>query len=255
MTAIVCSLELIYFAFVVYSLQINQTMNKRVFYFLYNILCVIYSTYSAWMLLLFSRPITVQFKQRFLYALHYNSQKKTICISEGLAQNDQLVLFQFQSKEAAGKITTNEKKSNSIDFFVECLSALIFLEIMITFSCIIERDLIVELRNTRFRDTTKHSYFLFNSYFLQQLFSFQNITTKVTWVFLKIYQYNETFKNISISFLNQMSMRKKWEETLINYSYDGCPVWYVKKEHRTRAMSHFLNWLNSASRRPFRNWL
>ncbi|CAB03129.2 Serpentine Receptor, class V [Caenorhabditis elegans] len=78
MTAIVCSLELIYFAFVVYSLQINQTMNKRVFYFLYNILCVIYSTYSAWMLLLFSRPITVQFKQRFL---RLSSKRSTRSIS------------------------------------------------------------------------------------------------------------------------------------------------------------------------------
>ncbi|CAP26986.2 Protein CBR-SRV-8 [Caenorhabditis briggsae] len=65
MTAIVCCVELLYFAFVVYSLQINQSMNKRVFYFLYNILCVIYSTFSAWMLLLFSKPITIQFKQRF----------------------------------------------------------------------------------------------------------------------------------------------------------------------------------------------
>ncbi|EFP05693.1 CRE-SRV-8 protein [Caenorhabditis remanei] len=66
MTVIVCCVELLYFAFVVYSLQINQSMNKRVFYFLYNILCVIYSTFSAWMLLLFSRPITIQFRQRIL---------------------------------------------------------------------------------------------------------------------------------------------------------------------------------------------
>ncbi|EGT58431.1 hypothetical protein CAEBREN_24195 [Caenorhabditis brenneri] len=66
MTVIVCCVELIYFAFVVYSLQINQSMNKRVFYFLYNILCVVYSTFSAWMLLFFSRPIAVQFKQRIL---------------------------------------------------------------------------------------------------------------------------------------------------------------------------------------------
>ncbi|CAI2354057.1 unnamed protein product [Caenorhabditis sp. 36 PRJEB53466] len=65
MTFIVCCVELVYFAFVVYALQINQTMNKRVFYFLYNILCVIYSTFSAWMLLVFSKPITVQFQQKF----------------------------------------------------------------------------------------------------------------------------------------------------------------------------------------------
>ncbi|EFP05413.1 CRE-SRV-9 protein [Caenorhabditis remanei] len=65
MTFIVCLVELIYFAFVVYSLQINQSMNKRVFYFLYNILCVIYSTFSAWMLLFVSKPINAQLHQRF----------------------------------------------------------------------------------------------------------------------------------------------------------------------------------------------
>ncbi|CAP26985.2 Protein CBR-SRV-9 [Caenorhabditis briggsae] len=66
MTFIVCLVEIIYFAFIVYSLQINQSMNKRVFYFLYNILCVIYSTFSAWMLLFVSKPINAQFHQRFL---------------------------------------------------------------------------------------------------------------------------------------------------------------------------------------------
>ncbi|CAB03130.3 Serpentine Receptor, class V [Caenorhabditis elegans] len=65
MTFIVCLVELIYFAFVVYSLQINQYMNKRIFYFLYNILCVIYSTFSAWMLLIISKPINSQVRQRF----------------------------------------------------------------------------------------------------------------------------------------------------------------------------------------------
>uniref|UniRef100_A0A1I7UVI7 7TM_GPCR_Srx domain-containing protein n=1 Tax=Caenorhabditis tropicalis TaxID=1561998 RepID=A0A1I7UVI7_9PELO len=65
MTFIVCLVEIIYFAFVVYSLQINQAMNKRIFYFLYNILCVIYSTFSAWMLLIVSKPINSQFQQRF----------------------------------------------------------------------------------------------------------------------------------------------------------------------------------------------
>ncbi|CAB03126.1 Serpentine Receptor, class V [Caenorhabditis elegans] len=65
MTFIVCFLELVYFAFVVYSLQINQTMNKRTFYFYYNILCVIYSTVSAWTLLIFSKPINLQVREKF----------------------------------------------------------------------------------------------------------------------------------------------------------------------------------------------
>uniref|UniRef100_A0A8R1DFC6 Uncharacterized protein n=1 Tax=Caenorhabditis japonica TaxID=281687 RepID=A0A8R1DFC6_CAEJA len=65
MTFIVCCVELVYFAYVVYSLQINPYMNRRVFYYFYNILCVIYSTFSAWMLLLVSQPITIEFRQLF----------------------------------------------------------------------------------------------------------------------------------------------------------------------------------------------
>ncbi|EGT42524.1 hypothetical protein CAEBREN_31409 [Caenorhabditis brenneri] len=66
MTFIVCLVELIYFAYIVYSLQINPYMNKRIFYFFYNILCVIYSTFSAWMLLIVSKPINTELKRMFL---------------------------------------------------------------------------------------------------------------------------------------------------------------------------------------------
>ncbi|CAB3399095.1 unnamed protein product [Caenorhabditis bovis] len=61
MTFIICTVELTYFLFVVYTLQINQSINKRYFYFFYNILGVVYSIFSPWLLLLFSRPITTEF--------------------------------------------------------------------------------------------------------------------------------------------------------------------------------------------------
>ncbi|CAI5451686.1 unnamed protein product [Caenorhabditis angaria] len=60
MSFIVCTVEVIYFVFIVYTLLLHSNMNKRYFYYFYNILCIFYSTFSAWMLILFSPPIKLQ---------------------------------------------------------------------------------------------------------------------------------------------------------------------------------------------------
>uniref|UniRef100_A0A8R1HSJ3 Uncharacterized protein n=1 Tax=Caenorhabditis japonica TaxID=281687 RepID=A0A8R1HSJ3_CAEJA len=65
MTFIVSCMEILYFAFTFYAFLIQQSLNKRIFYFLYNILCAVYSSYSAWMLLIVSKPITTEFRQKF----------------------------------------------------------------------------------------------------------------------------------------------------------------------------------------------
>ncbi|CAI5451685.1 unnamed protein product [Caenorhabditis angaria] len=57
MTIIICSFEIIYFIFIVNNLILWPDMNKRYFYFFYNPLGILYSTFSAWMLLFFSKPI------------------------------------------------------------------------------------------------------------------------------------------------------------------------------------------------------